>query len=78
MRNYARSFIIEDPVTKKRIIYCTVDMAASFIGLVQGVVKELKKSYGNLYSEGLLNIKLENLVITAQHTHSGIGGIIIK
>lgn len=65
---HARAFVIENPETGKKIVFVNAEVAFIGVSLKLGVLKKLKRSYSHLgFTE-------ENVIITAQHTHSGPGG----
>ena len=66
-RQWARAYIIADPLTGKRVVFVNIDSGATFQSVTQGVTAALQARYGNLYSE-------RNLVISATHTHAAAGG----
>jgi len=66
-RLYSRAFIFLDSNTKKRIVFVSADLGFIFQSVKQGVLRELEKRYGDLYTD-------ENVMLSATHTHSGPGG----
>lgn len=67
-RQYARTFIIEDTTTKKRVVLVTLDYHSGYSSVKLNVLKKLKQRFGDLYNE-------ENVEISGTHAHSGVGGI---
>lgn len=67
IRLRARSFIIVDQGTKKRVLLTIVDSPMIFESVHQQVLRRLGERFGDLYTE-------QNVMITATHTHSGPGG----
>ena len=67
LRQYARSFIVVDKTTNQRIVMVTNDLAMITDSITQAVVKKLQARYGDLYG-------LDNVLISATHTHSAPGG----
>ncbi len=67
MRLRSRAFVIASPVNGKRIVYVCADLGAIFQGVQQRVIEKLKQTYGSLYDE-------KNVLLSANHTHSGPGG----
>ncbi len=66
-RLFARSFVIEDPLSQKRIVLVSADLGMIFESVKLGVINKLQKTFGKKYSE-------DNVLISATHTHSGPGG----
>lgn len=67
MRQWARAFIIKDPVSYNSVVLVTADIPLMSIGVYINVIKMLKEKFGGTYSE-------KNVIISATHTHSGPGG----
>jgi neutral ceramidase len=69
LRLRARSFIVVDSVTNKRICYVSVDggMGSDLVNM--RVIDQLKMKYGDAYTAA-------NLVISGTHTHSGPAGFL--
>jgi neutral ceramidase len=65
---YARSFIVVDDVAKTKLTMVNCELGFITISLKKGVLAELERRLPN----GGFNE--ENLMMTAQHTHSGPGG----
>lgn len=63
----SRAFIIVDPNTGKRVVFVSTDLGQVFLSVREGVIKKLQAKYGDLYS-------YENVLMNANHTHSGPGG----
>lgn len=66
-RLWSRAFIFASPTQDKRVVFVSADMGMTFQSVKQGVVKELKERFGDLYND-------KNVMISATHTHSGPGG----
>ena len=67
-RIYARAFVFVDPVyEKKRMVFVSADLGQLFQSVQQGVLKQLKPIFGDLYNE-------KNVMLSATHSHSGPGG----
>lgn len=67
LRQFSRAFIVVDPDTQTRVVYVNIDACMLSQVVKLEVIKELKKKYGNLYTE-------RNVCISGIHTHSGPGG----
>jgi neutral ceramidase len=64
----ARTYIFEDLITNKKITYVNCELCFITIAIKRGVLKELQRNHPEwLYDE-------DNLMLTAQHTHSGPSG----
>jgi neutral ceramidase len=63
----ARAFIIGELETERRLVFVTTDLLNVSQELRLEVVEGLRAKYGELYS-------LDNVVISATHTHSSPGG----
>ncbi|XP_053665175.1 neutral ceramidase [Anopheles marshallii] len=69
LRQYARSFVIEDePGT--RVVFVSVDAGMMGHAVKRDVLAVLQKKYGPLYTD-------ENVVISGSHTHSTPGGFLM-
>lgn len=66
-RQFARAYIVVDPNTDTRIVFVNVDAGALFQAVNQGVIKKLEEKFKGLYNT-------HNVVLSATHTHSAIGG----
>lgn len=67
MRLRSRAFVIASPTNGNRIVYVCADLGMIFQGIKQQVIKKLKQTYGDMYDE-------KNVLLSANHTHSGPGG----
>ncbi|MEQ9520586.1 MAG: neutral/alkaline non-lysosomal ceramidase N-terminal domain-containing protein [Parvibaculum sp.] len=69
IRQRARAFIIAepDPLTGKRIVFVSVDIGSIEHNIVLEVLDRLAAKFGTLYT-------LDNVVLSATHTHAGAGG----
>ncbi|MFY9309787.1 MAG: neutral/alkaline non-lysosomal ceramidase N-terminal domain-containing protein [Bacteroidia bacterium] len=64
----ARAFVIRDSETKKKIVFVNAEIAFITIAIKKEVVKRLHANYPHFgYTD-------ENVILTAQHTHSAPGG----
>ena len=66
-RNYARAFIVSSPDGSNPVVFVSVDNGQIFQSISQGVVSRLKDRFNGVYHE-------KNIVLSATHTHSGVGG----
>lgn len=66
-RIWARAFVIESPCNGKRIVFVNADLGQLFQGVKQEVVRKLQAKYGDRYNH-------KNVLLTANHQHSGPGG----
>ncbi|KAK6301898.1 hypothetical protein J4Q44_G00279510, partial [Coregonus suidteri] len=64
-RLFSRAFIVDDG--SKRVVFVTADIGMISQRLRLEVLKELEVKYGNLYRQ-------DNVILSATHTHSGLGG----
>ncbi|MDJ0766689.1 MAG: neutral/alkaline non-lysosomal ceramidase N-terminal domain-containing protein [Myxococcota bacterium] len=67
MRQWSRAYIMHDMRNDKRIVMVTADIPLMSAGVYVHVIKKLKETYGDLYTE-------KNVMASASHTHSGPGG----
>jgi len=67
MRLRSRAFVIASPKNGKQVVYVCADLGMIFQGVKQQVIKKLKTKFGNMYVD-------ENVLLNANHTHSGPGG----
>lgn len=65
---HARAFVFRNSETGQKIVYVVCEMAFITTSVKRGVLKKL----GRFYPE--LDIRDDNLLLSAQHTHSGPGG----
>ena len=65
---YARAFVLKDPAKKTKLCIVNCELGFITIALKKGVIKELKSRNANCGFDD------DNLMLTAQHTHSGPGG----
>lgn len=63
----ARSFIVVDEATSKRVVLTVADSPLMFDSVHKAVLRRLRERYGDLYTE-------QNVLLSATHTHSGPGG----
>lgn len=66
-RLFSRAFVVEDLSNGKSVVLVCADMDFCSQPVQQAVIKKLKNSFGNLYTE-------KNVLISGNHTHSGPGG----
>ncbi|MDX2003414.1 MAG: neutral/alkaline non-lysosomal ceramidase N-terminal domain-containing protein [Chitinophagales bacterium] len=64
----ARAFVFKDISSNKKIAFVNCEICFITISIKRGVHKKLKRHHAELGYE------LDNLFLTAQHTHSGPGG----
>lgn len=68
IRQYARTFIIKDPLTNNSVVYIGTDLGMCFQSIKTNVILKLKEvGLDNLYND-------KNIMINATHTHSCPGG----
>ena len=67
IRLKSRAFIIVDPTTDKRLVYAIVDIGSIEHHVVLEVLDRLQEEFGTIYS-------LDNLILSATHTHAGPAG----
>jgi neutral ceramidase len=65
---YARAFVFKDISSNKKIAFVNCEICFITISVKRGVAKKLTRKYPEL------GYDLDNLFLTAQHTHSGPGG----
>lgn len=65
---YARTFIFVDPSTQTKVCFVNCELGFITIALKKGVLKELRQRDPNNGFDD------DNLILTAQHTHSGPSG----
>jgi len=66
-RIYARAFIFVEPSSKKRAVFVSVDGGQLFHSITQGVERDLKPIFGDMYTQ-------RNIILSATHSHSTPGG----
>jgi len=64
LRQRSRAFVLVDPATDRRLVYVVADIGMFFRNVTDAVLTRLDP---NLYDE-------TNVVLTATHTHAGVGG----
>lgn len=64
----ARAFVLRDISTQKKVVFVNAEIAFITISIKSGVVKQLQDKYPHL------NYHTDNVLLTAQHTHSAPGG----
>lgn len=67
-RLYARSFIIGDPVSDRRVVFVSADLGAIFPSVTTAVLDRLRARFGDRYSSS-------NVMLTATHTHAATSGL---
>ncbi|HUH73654.1 MAG TPA: neutral/alkaline non-lysosomal ceramidase N-terminal domain-containing protein [Chitinophagales bacterium] len=65
---YARAFVFYDPIQKNRVAFVNAELCMINPSLKDGVVRKLQQNYPEW------NYTYENLMLTAQHTHTGPSG----
>ncbi|WP_263164558.1 neutral/alkaline ceramidase [Streptomyces sp. SCSIO ZS0520] len=63
----ARSFVVVDRSTGKRVLLCVVDSPMIFESVHQAVLRGLRERFGELYTQ-------QNVMLSGTHTHAGPGG----
>jgi neutral ceramidase len=63
----ARAYIVVDRLTQQRVAFVSADLCFTSDSVKLTVVERLKHIYGNTYT-------IENVMISATHTHDGPGG----
>ncbi|MBI4925650.1 MAG: neutral/alkaline non-lysosomal ceramidase N-terminal domain-containing protein [Bdellovibrio sp.] len=66
-RLHARAFVIEDPVSEKRLALVVADLGLMFDSVKTEVLKKLNILFPDKFSD-------DNLLLSATHTHAGPGG----
>jgi neutral ceramidase len=66
IRLFARAFVFAN-TDGQRVVFVSAELGQLFSSVKQGVIKELTRLYGGMYSD-------ENVMISATHTHAGPGG----
>jgi neutral ceramidase len=64
----ARAFVIRNPQTQKKIVFVNAEMCFITIAIKSEVLKKLQQSYPHY------GYTMDNVMLTAQHTHSAPGG----
>ncbi|KAI9988437.1 hypothetical protein PInf_021849 [Phytophthora infestans] len=64
---YARAFLIQDAITRKRVMFVHCDLHSVMQLVHQEVLAQLATKYKGLYTE-------QNVILHATHTHAGPGG----
>ena len=64
----ARAFIFKDSSSQKKIVFVNAEMCFITISIKSGVVKKLQENHPQF------GYTMDNVLLTAQHTHSGPGG----
>ena len=67
IRLKARAFIISEPKENRRLVFVNADIGSIEHNITLEVIDRLESLYGNIYS-------LNNVILSATHTHSGPGG----
>ncbi|NYJ01627.1 neutral ceramidase [Nocardioides thalensis] len=67
MRQRSRAFIIVDRRTGERVVHVVADIGMFFQGIHDEILGEVRERFGSLYGE-------RNVMLTATHTHAGVGG----
>ncbi|MBL8973628.1 MAG: neutral/alkaline ceramidase [Myxococcales bacterium] len=66
-RLWARAFVVESPCNGKRFVFVSSDIGQVFQSVHLEVLKRLAAKYPGVYT-------LDNVALSATHTHSGLGG----
>ncbi|MGW5319609.1 neutral/alkaline ceramidase [Nocardia thailandica] len=66
-RCWARAYVIADRATGQRVVFVTADVACLFQSVHLGVIAELGRRFGDLYTE-------TNVNLNATHTHASCAG----
>lgn len=67
MRVRSRAFVVADPESGKRVVFVSADTGIIPQGVKQRVVELLVAAFGGLYTD-------QNVLVSANHTHSAPGG----
>ncbi len=65
-RQWARAFVIQDPVSAEKIVYVSIDMCMGFQMVKLQVIENLQKTDPT--------ITFDNVILSGTHTHSTPGG----
>lgn len=65
---HARAFVIKDLSSNKKVVFVNAEIAFITISIKRGVMKRLDRHHAEL------GYKAENVLLSAQHTHSGPAG----
>jgi len=66
-RQKSRAFIIAEPLGTKRLVFVSADIGSIEHNITLEVIDRLQSLYGDIYS-------LDNVVLSATHTHAGPAG----
>jgi neutral ceramidase len=66
-RQRSRAFVVVDRASSRRMVFVQADLGMIFSSVHGAVLQRLQQLYGSLYTR-------ENVMLTANHTHSGPGG----
>ena len=66
-RLWARAFVVESPCNGKRVVFVSADIGQIFQSVHLEVTKRLEAKYPGVYG-------VDNVALSATHTHSGLGG----
>ena len=66
-RQRSRAFVIVDRASSRRVVFVQTDLGMIFSSVHKAVLERLRQQYGSLYTR-------DNVMLTANHTHSGPGG----
>lgn len=67
MRQRSRAFVIADAATGRRVVHVVADVGMIFQSVRDAVLARLEQRFGEVYGES-------NVMLTATHTHAGVGG----
>src|SRR3990172_2397567 len=65
---FARAFVFRDTDTGKKVAFVNAEICFITVSIKSGVIKKLQKEYPELKYD------YDNVMLTAQHTHSAPGG----
>lgn len=65
---YARAFVFKNQETQKKIVFVNAEICFITIAIKSAVIKKLQNEYSQF------GYTTENVILTAQHTHSAPGG----
>lgn len=65
---FARAYVFRDTDTGKKVVFVNAEICFITISIKSGVIKKLQKEHPEF------NYDLDNVLLTAQHTHSAPGG----
>ncbi|HEY0640377.1 MAG TPA: neutral/alkaline ceramidase [Pseudonocardiaceae bacterium] len=66
-RQRSRAFVVVDRASGRRVVFVQADLGQLFSSVHKAVLERLRQQHGTLYTR-------DNVMLTANHTHSGPGG----